>query len=56
VATGRGPAGLGVLFSPSTRSAITYERGGSVKLLHADATITAEPVLPGFACRLGDLL
>jgi Uma2 family endonuclease len=40
---------------PSTRSTMTYERDGAVKLLHADEVIAAEPVLPGFACRLGDL-
>lgn len=43
-----------VLF-PATRSAMTYLADGTVHLLHADDTIMAEPVLPGFACRLGDL-
>lgn len=28
---------------------------GAIQLLHAVDTITAEPVLPGFECRLGDL-
>jgi hypothetical protein len=34
---------------------MTYRADGRIELLHADDTITAEPVLPGFACRLGDL-
>jgi hypothetical protein len=34
---------------------MTYAADGMVALLHADDTIAAEPVLPGFACRLGDL-
>jgi hypothetical protein len=41
---------------PATRTAMTFRSDGSVQLLHADDTITAEPVLPGFACRFGDLL
>jgi Uma2 family endonuclease len=40
---------------PATRSAMIYLADGTVQLLHADDTITGEPVLPGFACRLGDL-
>jgi Uma2 family endonuclease len=40
---------------PATRSAMTYLADGTVQLLHADDTITGDPVLPGFACRLGDL-
>jgi Uma2 family endonuclease len=40
---------------PATRTAMTFRSDGAVALLHADDTITAEPVLPGFACRLGDL-
>jgi len=40
---------------PATRSAMVYRPDRAVDLLHADDTITAEPVLPGFACRLGDL-
>lgn len=40
---------------PVTRSAMVYRPDRAVDLLHADDTITAEPVLPGFACRLGDL-
>ena len=40
---------------PSTRTAMTFRSDGGVQLLHADDTITAEPVLPGFACRLGEL-
>jgi Uma2 family endonuclease len=40
---------------PETRTAMTYRSGGAIEMLHAEDTITAEPVLPGFACRLGDL-
>lgn len=40
---------------PLTHTAMTYRSDGEIQLLHADDTITTEPVLPGFACRLGDL-
>jgi Uma2 family endonuclease len=40
---------------PATRTAMTFSSDGAIHLLHADDTITCEPVLPGFACRLGDL-
>jgi Uma2 family endonuclease len=40
---------------PSTHSTMVYRADGTVELLHAEDTITAEPVVPGFACRLGDL-
>jgi len=40
---------------PATRSAMVYRSDGTVRLLHADDVIEADPVLPGFACRLGDL-
>jgi Uma2 family endonuclease len=40
---------------PATRTAMTFRVGGEIQLLHAEDTITAEPVLPGFACRLADL-
>lgn len=40
---------------PATQSAMVYRPDGAVQLLHADDTITGEPALPGFACRLGDL-
>jgi Uma2 family endonuclease len=40
---------------PATRTAMTFRSDGAIQLLHADDTITAEPVLPGFARRLGDL-
>lgn len=43
-----------VLF-PSTHSAMVYRPGGLVRLLHADDTLDAEPVLPGFTCRVSDL-
>jgi Uma2 family endonuclease len=40
---------------PTTRTAMVYRADGTVALLHADDTITGGPVLPGFACRVGDL-
>jgi hypothetical protein len=40
---------------PATQTAMTFHSDGAVQLLHADDTITAGPVLPGFSCRLGDL-
>jgi Uma2 family endonuclease len=40
---------------PSTRSAMVYQQDGRVMLLHADDTLGGEPILPGFACRVGDL-
>jgi Uma2 family endonuclease len=40
---------------PATRTAMTFRSDGAIQLLHADDTIDAEPVLPGFVCRLGDL-
>ena len=40
---------------PKTRSAMVYQADSVVRLLHADDTLHAEPVLPGFTCRLGDL-
>jgi Uma2 family endonuclease len=40
---------------PATRTAMTFRSDGAIQLLHADDTIDAEPVLPGFTCRLGDL-
>jgi Uma2 family endonuclease len=43
-----------VLYS-TIRTAMTYRAGGTISLLHADDIITADPVLPRFACRLSDL-
>jgi Uma2 family endonuclease len=40
---------------PATRSAMAYQADGAARLLHADDSLSGEPVLPGFACRLGDL-
>jgi Uma2 family endonuclease len=40
---------------PATRTATTYQADGTARLLQADDTVHGEPVLPGFACRLGDL-
>jgi Uma2 family endonuclease len=40
---------------PATRSAMVYRQGGAISLLHADDSLDAEPVIPGFSCRVGDL-
>jgi Uma2 family endonuclease len=40
---------------PATRTAMTYQPDGAARVLHADDTLTGEPVLPGFACRVGEL-
>jgi Uma2 family endonuclease len=40
---------------PTTRSAMAYQTDGQARLLHADDTLTGDPVLPGFTCRVGDL-
>jgi Uma2 family endonuclease len=40
---------------PTTRSAMAYREDGAARLLHADDSLSGEPVLPGFSCRLGDL-
>jgi hypothetical protein len=40
---------------PTTRSAMVYRIDSTALLLHADDSIDAEPVLPGFSCRLTNL-
>jgi Uma2 family endonuclease len=40
---------------PVNRSAMVYGADRAARLLHADDTLHGEPVLPGFACPLGDL-
>src|SRR5215217_3791324 len=40
---------------PTTRTAMVYLPDGTARLLHADDTLLGEPVLPGFACRVGEL-
>jgi Uma2 family endonuclease len=40
---------------PATHAAMVFRHDGSPDLLHAEDTLTGEPVLPGFACRVGDL-
>jgi hypothetical protein len=40
---------------PATRTAVAYQADGAARLLHTDDTLTGEPVLPGFACRVGEL-
>lgn len=40
---------------PATRSTMVYQVDGGVTLLHTDDALQGEPVLPGFACRVGDL-
>ena len=40
---------------PATRSVLAYQPDGAARVLHAEDTLTGEPVLPGFACRVGEL-
>lgn len=40
---------------PSTRSAMACGSDGEARLLNAEDALRGEPVLPGFACRVGDL-
>jgi Uma2 family endonuclease len=40
---------------PRTRSVVVHRPGGEARVLRADDTLDAEPVLPGFSCRVGDL-
>jgi Uma2 family endonuclease len=40
---------------PATHSAMVFRQDGSTGRLHAEDTLTGDPVLPGFVCRVGDL-
>jgi Uma2 family endonuclease len=40
---------------PVTHSAMAFYADGATRLLHADNTLTGEPVLSGFTCRLSEL-
>lgn len=40
---------------PAARSAVVYRRDGSANRLREDDELRGEDVVPGFACRLGDL-
>lgn len=40
---------------PQSRSAVVYRPDGEARVLHADDTLGGDPVLPGFACRVGEL-
>jgi Uma2 family endonuclease len=40
---------------PRTRSVIVHRPGGEARVLQADDILDAEPVLPGFSCRVGEL-
>ncbi len=40
---------------PQTSTATAYQPDGAARLLHTDDTLAGEPVLPGFACRVGEL-
>jgi Uma2 family endonuclease len=40
---------------PATHSAMVFRQDGSTALIHADDTLTGDPVLAGFACRVGEL-
>lgn len=41
---------------PATRSAVSYRPDGEARVLHEADTLSGEPVLPGFSCRLADVL
>lgn len=41
---------------PNTRSVVIHRAGGAVALLHETDEITAEPALPGFRCKVAELL
>jgi putative addiction module component (TIGR02574 family) len=40
---------------PATHSVRVFRNDGSTALLHAEDDLTADPVLPGFSCRVGNL-
>ncbi len=51
----RGGTRLAWALDPATRSAVVHEPGVPPRVLYADDTLHGEPVVPGFACRVGDL-
>jgi Uma2 family endonuclease len=40
---------------PRGRSVVVHRPGGEARVLQADEVLDAEPVLPGFSCRVADL-
>jgi|RhiMetdeSRZDD1v2_1073273.scaffolds.fasta_scaffold15685_5 Uma2 family endonuclease len=40
---------------PATHSAMVFRQDGSTGLLHAEDTLTGDPVLPGFVCQVSEL-
>ncbi len=40
---------------PRPRSVVAHRPGGEARVLQADDTLDAEPVLPGFSCRVAEL-
>lgn len=40
---------------PQSRSAVVYRPDGQARVLHTDDTLSGDPALPGFACRVGEL-
>lgn len=40
---------------PATRSVMVFRQDGTAALLHAEDTLTGDPVLPGFSCTVSDL-
>jgi Uma2 family endonuclease len=41
---------------PARRTVVAYGKDGSVEILGPEQELTAEAVLPGFCCRVGDLM
>jgi Uma2 family endonuclease len=44
------------IVDPGTRTARVHRRDGSITQLHENDELTGEDVLPGFRCRLSDIL
>jgi Uma2 family endonuclease len=40
---------------PSAQTAVVHRTDGVLRRLHADDMLDAEPVLPGFTCRVGEM-
>ena len=40
---------------PDTRSVVVYNAQREGKLLRADDTLTGDPVLPGFTCKVSEI-
>ena len=44
------------VIAPEDRTLTIYRKADEGRLLHDTATLTGEDVLPGFSCRVSDLL